>query len=180
VKYYCGDLNNVLSRYYQAAKKYNADIIIRITSDCPLYDPNILNKMLQEYDDKKYDYFSNCLQRSFPRGLDTEIFTFKALEKAYKEAKEEAQLEHVTPYIYQNPDKFKIKDFSNKTDLYYHRWTLDTKEDYEMISQIYGALYKEGKEIFFMEEITNFLNKNPQVFAINSQIKQKNIDGNSN
>lgn len=164
-----GSLHNVLERYYNAANENNADIVVRITSDCPLYDANILDDMFEQFDD--CDYLSNALVRSFPRGLDTEIFTFKALERAYTEATEDFQKEHVTPYINKNPNIFKLKDFVNSEDNSNHRWTLDTKEDFEMIKNIYENLGSNCST----EHVLKYLKNNPDVVAINAHIEQKKV-----
>jgi spore coat polysaccharide biosynthesis protein SpsF len=169
ISYYRGSLNNVLSRYYMAAKEYEADIVVRITSDCPLYDHTILNDMLSEFNN--CDYLSNCFERTFPRGLDTEIFTFKSLEKTYNQAKRDQEKEHVTPYIWQNPHLFKLKNHISNNNLSNHRWTLDTKEDYQLIQSIYQNLGDD----FTTKEVIEFLEKNPDIFSINQHIEQKQI-----
>lgn len=166
-----GSEDDVLSRYYLAAKEANADLIIRVTSDCPLYDGKLLKSMLKYY--KGEDYLSNTIERRFPRGLDTEIFTFAALEKTFNEAKEQYQREHVTPYIYQNPDKFKIRYYKQQPNNSEMRWTLDTEEDWQMILAVYNSLYK-GK-IFSTVEVVNFLEKHPEIAKINAHIEQKKL-----
>lgn len=166
---YRGSLNNVLERYYHTAKAYKADVVIRITADCPLYDPHVLNTMLKQF--KNCDYLTNSLTRTLPRGLDTEIFTFKVLETTYKEAAKEAELEHVTPYIYQNQNIFNCKNYKNDINLAQHRWTLDTKEDYIMINSIYEHLGNNATTA----EIVSFLQHHPHIFAINNHIEQKVI-----
>ena len=107
---YCGNLNNLLDRHYQAAKLYDADIVLKIPSDCPLIDPRIINQVLDFYFDSpdQYDYVSNLHPATFPDGNDVEIMTMDCLEKARKEATRILELEHTTPYIWENPDRFKI------------------------------------------------------------------------
>lgn len=167
INVYRGSLDNVLERYYHAAKTYKADIIVRVTSDCPLYDPSLLNKMLKGFNG--YDYLSNTLTRTLPRGLDIEIFTFTALESAYRNAAKNSEREHVTPYIYHNQDVFSCKNYTHNTDLSYHRWTLDTKEDYLMINSIYEHLGNYATTT----EIVDFLQRHQNIFAINNHIKQE-------
>lgn len=171
---YRGDVDDVLSRYYETAKKFCADIIIRITSDCPLIDPVILDKMLEQLlsASEPIDYFSNVIQRSFPRGLDIEIFSFEALEKAFNEARTNFDREHVTPYFYNNPDLFKTKNYLNDVDYSFHRWTVDTEEDFMLIEKIYHSLYKAEK-IFLFEDILKLFEINPDLIKINQHIKQK-------
>jgi len=174
IKYYRGDVNDVLSRYYESAKIFNADIIIRITSDCPLIDPTILDDMLNIFvnSETEIDYMSNVIERSFPRGFDIEIFSFTALEKAYNEAKSDFEREHVTPYFYKNPDLFKTKNYLNDVDYSFHRWTVDTEEDFMLIEEIYSSLYKP-EVLFLFEDILKLFEKNPDLIRINQHIKQK-------
>lgn len=170
-----GSEEDVLDRYYKAAKKFNADVIVRITSDCPLIDPLVSDKVIDAFIDNNCDYCSNTLKRTFPQGLDTEVFSFEALEKAWNEAKEDYQREHVTPYLYEHPEKFKLLNISNDKDLSHLRWTLDTIEDFNFINEIYKRLYSE-KNIFDMNDILNVLEKEPYLIDINKNIKQKSIN----
>ncbi len=110
---YRGSEQHVLSRYYEAALEYKADVVVRVTSDCPLLDPMVTNEVIGHYLREKVDYVSNTIDRSYPRGLDTEVFSFAALEKTNREAHTEAQFEHVTPYIYQNPQQFSLSFYKN-------------------------------------------------------------------
>lgn len=178
IQFYRGSSDDVLSRYYEAAKKFNADLIIRITSDCPVIDPIILDKMLinffELYEKEKIDYMSNTIVRTFPRGLDAEIFPFNVLEKTYNEAKQDYEREHVTPYIYQHPEIFEIKNFGNDRDYSFHRWTVDTIEDFQLIEEIYEALYKEN-DIFYFEDILRLFEQKPDLIKINQNIKQKSL-----
>lgn len=176
INYYRGSSENVLSRYYEAAKKYNAETVIRITSDCPVIDPVLLDEMIADYHTGKADYMSNSLIRTFPRGLDAEIFSFQVLEKTFNEAVKQYELEHVTPYIYQHPELFILKNFANSTDYSFHRWTLDTEEDYTLIKEIYNNLYTEGK-IFLWKDILKLFEKRPELLEINRHIEQKKLNG---
>lgn len=152
--FYQGSEKNVLKRYYDAARENNIDIVMRITSDCPLLDPYLCSKMLNYFLKNKIDYLSNVLIRSFPKGLDCEIFSFKALEKAFKFAKSKYDKEHVTPYI-KKSTKFSKKNFSNKYGFYNdQRWTLDYKEDLKMIKLVLGD--KKYKKIFNWRKIYKF------------------------
>jgi spore coat polysaccharide biosynthesis protein SpsF len=172
---YRGSLNDVLSRYYETAKNYNADIVIRITSDCPVLDPDIIDAMLIQFIQEDHiDYLSNTLERTFPRGLDTEIFTFAALEKTFNEAKLDYEHEHVTPYIYNNSELFTIKNYANETDLSSYRWTVDTPEDLRLIEEIYNSLYQKDK-IFLFKDILQLIEKRPELAKINQEIKQKKL-----
>ncbi|AOR22913.1 cytidylyltransferase domain-containing protein [Clostridium taeniosporum] len=177
VKYFRGSEDNVLSRYYYAAKENNADIVVRITSDCPLIDYKISQDIIQYYLDnaKKYDYISNTIERTYPRGLDTEVFSFNALEVAFKEAVSNRDLEHVTPYIWDNSKVFKIAQYKNDKDYSELRWTLDTKEDLELIENIYENLYNHMNSQFVFEDILNLYNQYPELYNMNKHIMQKHI-----
>jgi len=175
ISFYRGSSNDVLSRYYETAKIYNAAIVIRVTSDCPVIDPYIIDAMLTKFINEGHiDYMSNSIERTFPRGLDTEIFSFPALEKTYNEAKLDYEHEHVTPYIYNNPDKFVIKNYANETDLSSYRWTVDTAEDFRLIEEIYNSLYRQDK-IFLFKDILKLIESRPELTKINRDIKQKKL-----
>ncbi|WP_446897236.1 cytidylyltransferase domain-containing protein [Clostridium sp. LBM24168] len=178
VCYFRGSEQDVLSRYYYAAKQYDADIVIRVTSDCPLIDPEVIDNMIEKFKNlnkkENIDYLSNKIKPTYPRGLDVEIFTFDALEKCFREANKDYEREHVTPYIYLNPDKFKFKNYENKEDYSTFRWTLDTKEDLELIEIIYNNLYKENS-LFYFEDILKFVLSNPEISKINKNVMQKEL-----
>ena len=131
-KVFRGHEENVLKRYHDAAKKYKADIIIRITSDCPFVDPKIIDKLINTLIEKKLDYASNTIKPTYPDGLDAEVFTFKALQEAQKKAKSKYDKEHVTPYIKKNK-KFKKFNLEYKTDVSSFRLTVDEKRDIELV-----------------------------------------------
>lgn len=176
VKFFRGSEEDVLSRYYYAAKENGADVVVRITSDCPLIDPRIVDEIVKSYKNNKYDLVtnagSNLSQRTYPRGLDTEVFAFKELEDAYMKAKETYQREHVTPFIYENSDN--IFYYKNDADYSKHRWTLDTEEDFELITKIYNRLYKDNHNFYF-NDIIRFLEKNPDLVKINEHVEQKKV-----
>lgn len=172
INYIRGSEEDVLSRYYEAAKKYNADIIVRITSDCPLIDPKIVDEIITKHIEKNADYTANIIERTYPRGLDTEVFNFKVLEENHKNAKEKYYREHVTPYIREHPEKFKLQSIVaqgkiKRPDI---RITLDTKEDLELISKIISHFDKID---FNTEDVINYLEKNPELLKINQDVKQK-------
>lgn len=175
-KSFAGSKGDVLDRYYQAAKRCEADVIVRITSDCPLIDPGVVDKIIAFYLKHRgtIEYVSNFLKRSYPRGLDTEVFSFKVLKKAWQQAKEPHQREHVTPYIYEHPEIFHLANAENNEDLSYMRWTVDEEEDLEFVREVYKRLYKDG-EIFLMKDILALLKKEPQLLDINKEVKQKNL-----
>lgn len=172
LKYFRGSEENVLARYYGAAKKYGADIVIRITSDCPLIDPEIVDKVVTKHQDSGADYTSNIQNRTYPKGMDIEVFNFAALEKAFNEAVESADREHVTLYIRRNPNIFKQADVDNEKDISCFRWTVDEKVDLDFVKEIYKRLYKEGN-VFSMNDILEVLEREPKLIEINKEIKRK-------
>lgn len=176
VKYFRGSEEDVLLRYYQAAKKFKSKVIVRITSDCPLIDSEIVDLVIEKHLKSDADYTSNSLKRTFPRGLDVEVFNFKVLEKSYREAKEHYEREHVTPYIYLHPKIFKLQNIEAKGKLRKPeiRLTVDRKEDLRSIKEIYRYLYNPRK-IFNTKEVIGLLDKYPELLKINARIKQKEL-----
>lgn len=176
VKCFRGSESDVLSRYYFAAKENNADIIVRITSDCPLIDPKVMDEVIQFYKKHDFPYVSNgntdSILRTFPRGLDTEVFGYKELEEAFLKAKEPYQREHVTPYLYE--EERKIYFYKNDNDYSKFRWTLDTEEDWKLIQEIYIELYK-GEHNFYLEDIIALMEEKPELYNINKEIEQKKL-----
>jgi len=179
MKYYRGSEEDVLSRYYETAVENHSDIIIRLTSDCPIIDTNVMDQVIQYYMEHQdqYDYVSNTLIRSYPRGMDTEVFSFKVLEQAYMNASKTYEREHVTPYIYQHPDQFRIKAIKHETDYSQHRWTVDTPEDFDLIKRIIEVLYPINPT-FTMNDIIELLNENLDWVKINAHIEQKKLNNN--
>lgn len=174
IKYFRGSEKDVLYRYYEAAKKFKCDVTVRITSDCLLIDPRIVDMVIEKHLNSGADYTSNIFKRTFPRGLDTEVFNFEVLEEAYKEAKEPYQREHVTPYIRENPKSFCLVSVENAEDFSYMRWTVDEIKDLEFVREVYKRLYKKG-EIFLMKDIVAFLKQHPELMEINKDVKQKEV-----
>jgi spore coat polysaccharide biosynthesis protein SpsF len=176
VKAFRGSEDDVLSRYYYAAKENELDIVVRITSDCPLIDPKVLDEIIQFYLKNDYEIVSNAgsdlSNRTYPRGLDTEVFSFKVLENAFKNAKEIYQREHVTPYIYEKSGCTYY--YKNDIDYSRYRLTLDTDEDFKLISEIYKYLY-HGKHDFYLSDIVELFAKQPELFDINAHVEQKKI-----
>jgi spore coat polysaccharide biosynthesis protein SpsF len=178
-KWFRGSEEDVLDRYYQAARQFTADVVVRITSDCPLFDPELLDKMIQKFrsensSHRNLDYLSNTIKRTFPLGLDAEVFTWNTLEYAHLHARNQYEREHVTPYIYEHPERFSIHSFEGDEDLSCHRWTLDTEDDFKLISKIYSELYREN-EIFRRNIVIALLESNPEWKEINAHVKQKEL-----
>lgn len=166
-----GNLENVLDRFYQAALIYSPEYVVRLTGDCPLVDPNLLDEIIQFCLDGNYDYATNALEPTYPDGLDVEIFRFSCLEDAWKNAKLPSQLEHVTPYINRQPEKFKIGHYKGSRDLSYLRWTVDEPEDFELVKTIYENLYPSKPE-FTTSDILEFLELYPSWKTYNLKYKR--------
>lgn len=168
---YRGSLDDVLDRYYGAVKNFDADIIVRITGDCPLIDPEIIDKVIELHLRSGNDYTSNANPPTFPDGYDTEVFSFASLEKAWKDAKLVSEREHVTPYLKKHSEIFKLGNYASEKDFSGFRTTLDNKEDYKLISAIYEKLYKEN-DFIRLENVVKFLSENPDLADLNSHIKR--------
>ena len=175
IKYFRGSEEDVLNRYYNAAVAYPCDVIVRVTADDPFKEPNIIDKIIKKLMDENLDLACNVFPPSYPEGLDCEVFTFNVLETMEKTTNNSYDREHVTPYIYNNPDKFKIENVSSPRQLSDYRWTIDNQEDYEMVSAVYEKRKKEKEEILLMEEILEILKENPEIPEINSNVKRSGM-----
>lgn len=166
-----GDMNNLLDRHYRAAKAFNADVVLKIPSDCPLIDPHAIDRALDYFFDNEYDFVSNLHPATWPDGNDVEIMTMACLEKAWQEASLKLELEHTTPYIWENPEKFSIGNVEWTTALDYsmsHRFTIDYTEDYEFIARVYEELYPANPN-FSCADILRLLADKPEIFNINQK-----------
>jgi spore coat polysaccharide biosynthesis protein SpsF len=167
-----GDENDVLDRYYYAAQLLKAEIVVRITSDCPFIDPEITDKTIAAFLDARPDYASNALLRTYPRGLDTEVMSMETLSRAWQEAKNSHEREHVTPYIYEHPEKFKILPVTGDADHGSHRWTLDTREDLEFLQAVHARF---RNDMFTWGDVLAVLEREPALFEINRAVMQKTL-----
>ena len=174
ISFYRGSEENVLDRYYQTALSVKAGTIVRITSDCPLIDPDLIEEVIQTFQSSGADYASNSLKLSFPRGLDTEVFSFKSLENAWKNAREDYEKVHVTPYIYRHPEKFKLHTVSSEFDYSKYRWTVDTPDDLKLVREIYSRL--EHKENFDWKDVLQIMQSDPSLQLINDHVRQKKLE----
>ncbi len=164
---YRGSESDVLDRYYQAAREHPVDIVVRITADCPMIDPQVVDKVVHRFLNGELDYVSNVLHRTYPDGLDTEVFSFKALEQAWREAEKESEREHVTPYL--RGGKFRVANVENDLQLAGPmRWTVDEPSDLEFVRRIFSGF--RGKENFGMKDVLEYLHMNPVVQELNSSI----------
>ena len=174
-----GSEEDVLDRYYNAAREARAQAVVRITSDCPLLDPGVVRALVERYLagqdlDPPVDYVCNTLERTFPRGLDAEVFSFAAMERAWTMATSPADREHVTPYIYRHPELFRCENYSNSADLSSLRWTLDTEDDWRLIEAIFRELYRPGRQ-FSTSEVLDLLSRRPELNALNAHVEQKSL-----
>lgn len=168
ISVYCGSEDDVLDRYYQTARLFKADHIVRITSDCPMIDPMIVDDVVSLHLHEKADFTSNTINVTYPNGLDAEVFTFISLKKAWKNAYLASEREHVTPYMWKNP-AFKRVNLECKENLSQKRWTLDNPEDYNFIMIIYKNIYNKNP-LFGMKEILEFISQNPEIEKMNQHI----------
>lgn len=169
-----GSEEDVLSRYYEAALNFRPDTIVRITADDPFKDPEVIDEVINLFQKEQLDFAFNNKPPSFPEGLDTEVFSMKALETANYQSKDPYEREHVTQFFYRHPEKFKQGNLSCSTDISYLRWTIDTLQDYEMAKKVYNSLYGK-KEIFLMKDILDLLQKHPEIQEINSKVKRSDM-----
>lgn len=167
VETFAGSEEDVLDRYYQAAKKFDADPIVRITADCPVIDPQIVDEVIKEYTEGGYDVCS--LSGEFPDGLDVGICSFKALEDTWRNAKLPSEREHVGTYMWKHPEKFKLGKYVKFDNLGHYRWTVDEERDLRFIREIFSRLYKP-EEVFLTGDILNLLEREPDLLKINAGI----------
>jgi spore coat polysaccharide biosynthesis protein SpsF len=170
---YRGSLNNLADRHYHAAKYFDAEVVVKIPSDCPLIDPEIIDEVLDFFfhHPGEYDYISNLHPATYPDGNDVEIMTMACLEKVLHEAKKQMELEHTTPYIWENPEKFRIGNVIWDMGLDYsmsHRFTIDYEADYHFINRVFEELYHKNQR-FGCDNILKLLEDRPEIYAINAQ-----------
>jgi spore coat polysaccharide biosynthesis protein SpsF len=170
-----GSMNDVLDRYYQAAKLQHADIIVRVTSDCPLIDPEIIDMTILALVENQADFACNRLpppmKRTYPIGLDVEVVRFEALERAWRETNQNNEREHVMPYLYDKPGRFKVIKIDHAVDYGSMRWTVDTSKDLEFVRQIYAHL--KGRDDFSWLEVLDLVKSRPELANINAGVAQK-------
>ena len=192
-----GSEHDVLDRYYLASEAFRADAVVRVTSDCPLIDPGLIDRVVGTFLgasnkttacaasgtsenqsallgplEERPDYVSNFHERTYPRGLDNEVFTFDGLARAWCEADRPYQRVHVTPYFYENPELFRLMAVTHDQDLSDHRWTVDTSDDMEFARTVYDRL---GDDEFTWRDVLDVLEREPQITAINQHVRQKEL-----
>lgn len=173
---FAGSENDVLDRFFQAAQKFRGDPLIRITADCPFADPEVIEELLKLYQTGEYDHVGVATGAGaifldggrYPDGLDAECFSFAALERAWREADAPSDREHVTPYIWRVPGRFRLGILKSKRDYSALRWTVDNEADFQLVSNIYNALFDKNRP-FLMHDVLNYLEQNPHLAGSNSQ-----------
>lgn len=161
-----GSEHDVLARYHLAIERFPADVVVRITADCPLIDPAIVDEAIAAYEP---DYVSNMLETTYPYGMAVEVFSAQALREAHREAKDPAEREHVTPFIYRHPERYRLRSLTMAPNLSHHRWTVDTPEDFELVSRLLKTL----KPHFTLQDVLAVLDQHPDWCAINAHVEQK-------
>lgn len=169
-----GSSDDVLDRVLQAAKAHKTDLIVELTGDCPLIDPVIIDSVVEHFLNNKFDYVSNVLTRTFPRGMDTQIFPVKVLEEVDKLTQDPADRENVSLYIYEHPERYKLGNVEaqgalRRPDL---RLTVDMPEDYELIKLVFENLYPQNPR-FLLGDVIELLEKNPRLKELNAHVQQK-------
>ena len=177
-----GSEHDVLSRYAGAAVLHNADVVVRVTSDCPLIDPDVIDETVSAFlkDADRLDYASNRILQTFPRGLDTEVLHTSTLNTADIEATAPSDREHVTLFIWRQPERFRLLNVPNNTDESRHRWTVDTPADLDLVRRIINELYSQRPDFTWRDCLACF-DQHPDWFTINAHVEQKDplIDGNA-
>ncbi len=163
-----GSSEDVLDRFFQCAKKFSLDVIIRVTSDNPLIDPNVVDLVINDYLNQKCDFATNTLKRTFPYGTEVEVFSFKTLETAWKNAKKPSEREHVTPFIRDPQNKFNLINLEHHEDLSHLRYTIDRTEDLKLIKEIVKSI---STRPILMENIIDLYKNKPEIFEINVNVK---------
>jgi spore coat polysaccharide biosynthesis protein SpsF len=170
-KCFRGSQDDVLDRYYRAAQFFGAQVVVRITSDCPVIDSEVIDQTVRGYLDVNVDYCANFLPtHTYPRGLEVEVFSFAALARAWQEDRNPSWREHVTEYILRNPSRFAIAGVGAGRDLSSHRWTVDTAEDFLFVTRVYEHF---GHDRFTWTDVLQLVADRPELAALNQHVKQK-------
>lgn len=174
VSFVRGSEADVLSRYREAARHAAAELVVRVTADCPLIDPSLIDLAVHRFKKIRPDYLSNMLEPSWPYGMAVEVFPMSVLEQANREATEGAEREHVTPFIYWRPTRYRLFSLTRTPKLDHHRWTVDTMEDFLLVSRIINSVYTEHP-YFTLDDVLRVLDRNPEWPLINSAVRQFNV-----
>lgn len=169
-----GSEDDVLSRYHDALERFPARTVVRVTSDCPLIDPAVIDEAIAAFDAAagRCDYLSNMLHPTYPYGMSVEVMSAQALREAHREARHPAEREHVTPFIYWHPERYKLKSLTMEPNLSHHRWTVDTPEDFELVSRLLSELYPRKPE-FTLHDLLTVIEEHPDWSALNAHVVQR-------
>lgn len=173
VPWFRGNEHDVLDRYFAAAEAARAELVVRVTSDCPMIDPALIDRVVAAFLTERPNYASNFLERTYPRGLDNEVVSFDDLARAWCEAKRPYQRVHVTPYFYENPDLFRLLAVTHDCDLSQHRWTVDTPDDLRFVRAVFHRFGDDDG--FTWQEVLQLLEAEPRLVAINRHVRQKGL-----
>jgi spore coat polysaccharide biosynthesis protein SpsF len=176
VDHWRGSEDDVLSRYFETARHFAASTVVRVTADCPLIDPSIVDAAIAVYSQAggQLDYVSNMMEPTWPYGMAVEVLSVRALSEANAEAREAAEREHVTPFIYWRPARYRLRSLTRRPNLSHMRWTVDTPEDFELVRRIIEALYP-SKPDFAMEDVLALLGEHPAWQDINRHVQQRQV-----
>ncbi len=176
VKCFRGSSEDVLDRVLRAAKTYQGDIIVEMTGDCPLLDPVLVDRIINIYLENTYDYVSNAIKRTYPRGLDTQVFSVNVLNEVSKLTNDPADRENVSLYIYEHPERYRLYNVEAPPEYRHpgYRWTVDSKEDFQFVKEVYENLYYKNPD-FLAADIMKLLKEKPDLCEINAYIKQKPV-----
>ncbi|MGI6417958.1 MAG: cytidylyltransferase domain-containing protein [Thermoguttaceae bacterium] len=177
VECFRGSEADVLDRYFGAAEAYRAETVVRVTSDCPLIDWGVIDRVVGAFQQRQPDYASNTLVRTYPRGLDTEVMTLEALARAWCEAREPYQRVHVTPYLYQHPELFRLLPVTGEQDASEGRWTVDTPEDLEFVRAVYERFGETDR--FSWRDAWTLVAREPELAKINARVEHKRLEDES-
>ena len=167
-----GSEHDVLSRYADAARLHQADAVVRITSDCPLIDPELIDRLIEDFAQGECDYVSNMLPPTWPYGMAVEVFSAQALQEAHAQASQDSEREHVTPFIYWNPDRYRLRNVACPQNLSHYRWTVDTPEDYTLVCLLFESVHETIPE-FGLHDLLFEMQRHPEWICINQHVQQK-------
>lgn len=173
VECFRGNEEDVLDRFYQAARQHAADMVVRVTADCPLIDPELIDDVITAACFHEPDYASNIIERTYPRGLDTEVATAAALERAWREAPEPYHRVHVMPYFYQNPERFRLVSVTGQADFSRYRWTVDSPDDLALARAIYRRMACD--DAFSWRDVIGLFEREPELAEMNRHVRQKQV-----
>jgi spore coat polysaccharide biosynthesis protein SpsF len=168
-----GHPTDLLERHYSAAVEFQADVVVKVPSDCPLIDPAVIDRVIGDYATRAgdVDFVTNLHPPTYPDGNDVEVMPFVVLQQAWMEATEAHQREHTTPFIWERPERFRIRNIAWETGLDYsstHRWTIDYLEDYDFLAAVYEALWTSTRPIFSLFDVLSLLEARPEIASLNA------------